>query len=59
MGRYNKAWQSAGVGGLGGAAITFFWNAFMPEYPMSPEVAAFTAGLIAALANRFMPANAS
>ena len=57
MTKYNKAMQSVGIGGGGGAVLIWIWGAVMPEYPMPAEVGAILAGAIAAIANAFMPAN--
>lgn len=58
MNQYNKAWQTLGVGGGLGAIIAWSWGAAVPETPMPPEVAAGIAGIIGAVANKYMPANA-
>ena len=58
MNQFNKAMQSVGVGGGLGVVIAFFWDMFFPETPMPAEVAAALAGILAALANLVMPANA-
>ena len=58
MSRYNKALQSVGAGAGIGTLVAWLWGLAMPETPMPPEVATVIAGILSALANMFMPANA-